>query len=206
MKFKVGDRVRIRQWDDMAKEFGTNGYGNIKCCPGFTKEMRQLCGKKATISSIGEFFSKSVHLKDFENCEGIETKWYYSTDMLEPVEDDTEIVISKHGKEVRAVFKANGKVVKKSVAKCHPDDRFNFKTGAEIAFERLFEKKKKRITFRDMLKKEHPEYVSEHFTGGCLGCPSTHGYSNMNVLTCGTNNEESCRKCWDREYIPKEKK
>lgn len=22
MKFKVGDRVRIRQWDDMEKEFG----------------------------------------------------------------------------------------------------------------------------------------------------------------------------------------
>lgn len=71
-------------------------------------------------------------------------------DMLEPVDDDAEIVIRKDGKEVRAVFKVNGKVVKESVAKCHPDDRFNFKTGAEIAFSRLFEKKKKRITFRDM--------------------------------------------------------
>ena len=206
MKFKVGDRVRIRQWDDMEKEFGTDAYGSINCHCSFTRSMRKLCGKKATILHIGNFFSQNVSLTDFENCKGIETNWYYSMDMLEPVEDDTEIVISKDGKEVRAVFKVNGKVVKESVAKCHPDDRFNFKTGAEIAFSRLFEKQKKRITFRDMLKKEHPEYVSEHFTGGCLGCPSTHGYSNMNVLTCGTNNEESCRKCWDREYIPKEKK
>ena len=130
--------------------------------------------------------------------------WFNERD-LKPIDEGAEIVISKHGKEVRAVFKVNGKVVKESVAKCHPEDRFNFKTGAKLAFERLFEKQR-HITFREMLKKEHPKLVSEHFTGGCLGCPSTYGYSNMNVLTCGTNNEESCRKCWDREYIPKEKK
>ena len=203
MKFKVGDKVRIRQWDDMEKEFGTNGYGNIKCCNVFSEEMRKLCGKKATISHIGGFFSQDVYLKDFENCRGIDTDWCYSTDMLEPVEDDTEIVVSKHGKEVRAVFKANGKVVKESVAKCHPDDRFNFKTGAEIAFSRLFEKKKKRITFRDMLKKEHPKYVREEYVGGCRGCPSWYGYSDETYGIC-YHTEKSCRKCWDREYIPKE--
>ena len=206
MKFKDGDRVRIRQWDDMAKEFGTNNsFGWINCCGRFTRGMRELCGKKATISCIGGIFSKTVSLKDFENCEGIDTNWYYSTDMLEPIEDDTEIVISKHGKEVRAVFKANGKIVKESVATCHPDDRFNFKTGAEIAFSRLFEKKKKRITFRDMLKKEHPEYVSEDYVGGCHGCPTWYGYSDE-ICENSDYTEEACRKCWDREYIPKEKK
>lgn len=206
MKFKVGDKVRIRQWDDMEKEFGTDASGSIKCCGTFTKGMRELCGKKATISDIYGAFSKNVSLKYFENCEGIETNWCYSTDMLEPVEDDTEIVISKDGKEVRAVFKANGRIVKESVAKCHPDDKFNFKTGAEIAFSRLFEKKKKRITFRDMLKKEHPVYVSEDFVGGCRGCPWWYDYSDKTTLICEGGDEERCRKCWDREYIPKEKK
>lgn len=204
MKFKVGDKVRIRQWDDMKKEFGTVSWGAINCSNSFTEGMRELCGKKATISHIYGAFSKNVSLKDFENCEGIDTNWCYSTDMLEPVEDDTEIVISKHGKEVRAVFKVNGNIVKESVAKCHPDDRFNFKTGAEIAFSRLFEKKKKRITFRDMLKKEHPEYVSEEYVGGCKGCPSWYGYCDYTDETCD-HSEKGCRKCWDREYIPKEK-
>ena len=204
MKFKVGDRVRIRQWDDMKKEFGTVSWGAINCSNAFTEGMRELCGKKATISHIYGAFSKNVSLKDFENCEGIDTNWCYSTDMLEPVEDDTEIVISKDGKEVRAVYKANGMVVKESVAKCHPDDRFNFKTGAEIAFSRLFEKKI--ITCRDMLKKEHPEYVSEYYVGGCKGCPGWYGYSDESNENCGGCYGEKCRECWGREYIPKEKK
>lgn len=29
MEFKVGDRVRIRQWEDMEKEFGTDLFGDI---------------------------------------------------------------------------------------------------------------------------------------------------------------------------------
>ena len=85
MKFKVGDRVRIRQWDDMKKEFGTVSWGVINCSNAFTEGMRELCGKKATISHIYGAFSKNVSLKDFENCEGIDTNWCYSTDMLEPV-------------------------------------------------------------------------------------------------------------------------
>lgn len=134
-----------------------------------------------------------------------ECGWFRKCE-LEPVEDDTEIVISKHGKEVRTVFKVNGKIVKESVAKCHPDDRFNFKTGAEIAFSRLFEKKKKRITMREKLKQDHPDFVTKNSMGGCIGCPASYGYSNMNFLICGPHNEETCRKCWDREYIPKEEK
>lgn len=77
MKFKVGDRVRIRQWDDMAKEFGTDSFGNIKCCNCFFKGMKNLCGKKATISYLGGFLSQDVDLNDFENCKGIATNWFY---------------------------------------------------------------------------------------------------------------------------------
>lgn len=205
MKFKVGDKVRIRQWEDMKREFGTVSWGAINCSNSFTEGMRELCGKKATISDIYGAFSKNVSLKNFENCEGIDTNWCYSTDMLEPVEDDTEIVISKDGKEVRAVFKVNGRIVKESVAKCHPDDRFNFKTGAEIAFERLFEKKKKkRITLREKLEQEHPENVSVIYRGGCFGCPFDYGYSDKISFFCGGATEEKCRKCWDGKYIPKE--
>ena len=29
MRYKVGDKVRVRQWDDMAKEFGTDEAGRI---------------------------------------------------------------------------------------------------------------------------------------------------------------------------------
>lgn len=59
------------------------------------------------------------------------------------VEDDPkyEIVIRSDGKITNAEMIINGKTVKKSKARCNPRDKFNFKIGAELAFERLFSKK-----------------------------------------------------------------
>lgn len=50
---QVGDMVRIREWDDMASEFGIAVSGNIKCRFSFTKEMKFLCGQEFCITSIG---------------------------------------------------------------------------------------------------------------------------------------------------------
>lgn len=52
MKYKVGDKVRVRAWDDMEKEFGLDGSGDIKCRCWFTKQMRDLCGKIVQIKSV----------------------------------------------------------------------------------------------------------------------------------------------------------
>lgn len=81
-KFKVGDRVRFRDWDDMAKEFGTAGIGSIDCKCTFVMGMRHLCGTYATIESIDGY---RVFLKDFTAKEG--ATWDYSTDMIELAEE-----------------------------------------------------------------------------------------------------------------------
>lgn len=46
-RYKVGDIVQIRQWDDMVKEFGVNYYGTIRCnnC-GFVREMKKILWPK----------------------------------------------------------------------------------------------------------------------------------------------------------------
>lgn len=80
-KFKVGELVRIRQWDDMAKEFGTTGSGSVACNYCFTEGMKHLCGKYAEIVSLDD---SRVKLKFF-NCGGLDTSWGYSTDMIEKV-------------------------------------------------------------------------------------------------------------------------
>lgn len=49
--FKVGDRCRIRQWDDMEAEFGLDG-GDIPCDMFFIHGMKYLCGKQFTIKQI----------------------------------------------------------------------------------------------------------------------------------------------------------
>lgn len=51
MKYKVGDKVRVRSWESMEKEFGLTDGGNIKVKYAFAKEMEKYCGKLVTISS-----------------------------------------------------------------------------------------------------------------------------------------------------------
>ena len=80
-KFKVGELVRIRQWDDMAKEIGVDADGDINSFVQFVTSMKPLCGKYAEIVSL-EYVR--VGLKFF-NCGGLNTSWNYSTDMIEKV-------------------------------------------------------------------------------------------------------------------------
>lgn len=84
-KFKIGELVRIRQWDDMEEEFGINREGTILTLHGFVVNMKPLCGKYAEIVGLGE--NDKVGLKFF-NCKGLEdlTEFYlFDTDMIEKV-------------------------------------------------------------------------------------------------------------------------
>jgi len=82
-KFKVGELVRIRQWDDMVKEFGTRSTGSVNCRCLFTKGMKPLCGKYAEIKDL--CVDGIVFLRFF-NCDDSVENWNYSTDMIEKVE------------------------------------------------------------------------------------------------------------------------
>lgn len=84
-KFKAGELVRIRQWDDMAKEFGRNSLGTINTQQGFLRKMKPLCGKYAEITKLDK---ENMVLLKFFNCEGLEylTEAYgFDTDMIEKV-------------------------------------------------------------------------------------------------------------------------
>jgi len=83
-ELKVGDRVVIRQWDDMVKEFGENCNGFINCNSTFTTRMRPLCGRTATIIDIGENHKLKL---DFDDKSG-DTNWGYSTDMVEVLNEE----------------------------------------------------------------------------------------------------------------------
>lgn len=80
-KFKVGELVRIRQWDDMEKEIGFDAYGDINSLVPFVTYMKPLCGKYAEIVRLN---GSLVELKFF-NCDGLNTGWGYSTDIIEKV-------------------------------------------------------------------------------------------------------------------------
>lgn len=52
--YHIGDKVTIRQWDDMESEFSLNRWGSITVPESFTEEMKRYCGKTFTIARIGE--------------------------------------------------------------------------------------------------------------------------------------------------------
>lgn len=135
MKFKPGDRVQFKTWEEMKKEFGLTANGSINTQIPFTILMRHLCGAFATIYRI---YGNDVFLKDISTEE--RTFFAYTLDMLKPANTDKyELHIMSDGKKTTAVYKKNGDFVSSSEANLHPDDEFNFKTGAQIAFDRVFQ-------------------------------------------------------------------
>lgn len=132
MKYKVGDKVRVREWDDMKKEFGVDYDGDI---PGFgiyffAKSMKKYCGKTVTIKEINSRGYDVAGDKD----------GYTFTD--EMFVTPPQLIIEHHGRTTVAhIGKTYG------VARCNPDDKYDAMTGDILAVQRLYAKKapKKKI-------------------------------------------------------------
>lgn len=72
-----GDVLRIREWDDMEAEFGTDDEGDIACEFYFTREMEKFCGTVLTVEKIDDTRVMPDDWEAFGYCS-------YSADMLEP--------------------------------------------------------------------------------------------------------------------------
>jgi len=86
----VGQRVRIRSWDDMAAEFGIDdswpSEPEIDCTHSFIGEMAVLCGNEYTVEKI-EFATNRIGLCDSdEDPFNAVSEYAISSDMLEPAE------------------------------------------------------------------------------------------------------------------------
>lgn len=106
----IGDVLRIRQWNDMANEFGINAFGSINCRCVFITEMIHMCGKKFTVSKIYEDYGETM----YNSAEGVEydldgiildkdDTWGISADMLEPYIEEKEWEVADD-KEMKLLF------------------------------------------------------------------------------------------------------
>ena len=75
MKYKVGDKVRVKKWEDLKSEYEVDEDGYI--CHGvvFNDEMREYCGKELVIRYVG---------MDEYLCHG--NNWLWQDWMFEDVE------------------------------------------------------------------------------------------------------------------------
>lgn len=65
------------------------------------------------------------------------------------------------------------------------------------------------MTFREKLRKEHPDKICEDAFGGCVGCPHDYGYERYITRPCSCDDGEgciSCETCWNREMPVEEPK
>lgn len=51
MKYKIGDWVRVRQWDDLCQEYRKDDHDTFDEF-GFNTEMQKLCGRWGKITDI----------------------------------------------------------------------------------------------------------------------------------------------------------
>lgn len=76
-RIRVGDRVKIRQWNDMQDEYGLNDYGGIACELSFIPSMKSLCGKSIKVTNSD--MSESVIAR-------VDDRYNISRDMIEPID------------------------------------------------------------------------------------------------------------------------
>lgn len=83
--FKVGDMVVVRDWGDMAKEYGVknNGISPNGCATRFTTIMKHLCGRTATITDAYDDYVRV----EFDDKSG-DTDWYFRRWMFNPSDSD----------------------------------------------------------------------------------------------------------------------
>lgn len=131
-KYKVGDKVKIRSWESMAKEFGVDLSGDIKCKNFFTRHMRKYCGKTFTIK---EAYKKHDDV-DCYRFDDIDC-FVFSNDMFENKTVQQKILIMTDGVTTTAKLLDGKQVIKTAEAKCFSGDKFDFNLGATIALSRL---------------------------------------------------------------------
>lgn len=127
MRFKAGDKVRVKKFKEIPNAWEIEG------------KMDHLMGKVVEIKSSTPWGGYNVY-DPKHHCE-----WSFVEDDLEPVNET--IVIYRKDREVIAVDKVTGD---KAIAKCSPEDTFDFNVGAKLAFDRLMNGNKENITVNDM--------------------------------------------------------
>ena len=179
MKYKVGDRVRIvSKWGDGCNQ-------NLK------GKMDKWLGKVMTVRDAGVAFCSMVE----DSTENGGYGWFWNENCIAGLACENKIVITTDGTETRARLYDGKKIVKTATAKCSPDDKFSFETGAKIAFERLF----------DGEEKEKPKYFNGKAVcvRGELGFTAGKIYEFVNgrCLDDQETLRPTCVKCKDLSWF-----
>ena len=120
IEIKVGDKVKIRTWESMEKEYGLDGDGDINirpCC--FTTEMKQYCGKTLTVARIYSdvLFNVKEDIHGFYFCK----KFIECVVNDNPEKQSVHDIMERFKKEKIAVRTGTGKNLDKFLKMCEEE-------------------------------------------------------------------------------------
>lgn len=144
-KFKIGDIVRGTDKD------GLYVFTNINMTKGIVLNV--------------DSSNNDIKVKILRHTQGkkIGEAFWVNSKYFELVSND-KIDITRDGSEVHAVLKSGNEVIKRSFARCHPRDLFDFEAGTRLAIDRLFEKEAIRLYLKGVLpsnRNAHYGFIGE---------------------------------------------
>ena len=133
MKYKVGDKVRVRDDLEIGKWYSMN---NCTFSDYVNSKMITFKGKEVTILADNCF---GMYLIKEDNGE-----WHWTDEMFSGLATSLpKVVITTDGKTTTAKMYEGKKVLKTAKSQYSPQDTFDFAVGAKLALERVTEKEPK---------------------------------------------------------------
>ena len=72
-------KVRIKEWDTLAEEFGIDEDGNIDCLYSFTTDMKECCGKIIEVNEDNLLEPDIINIFVYEG-------WFFTDEMFDVIE------------------------------------------------------------------------------------------------------------------------
>ena len=73
MRYKVGDKIKIKTWEEMEKEYGITKYRCINCIYPFSSNMEEILeelntNRIVTIKKINKYNNSYYYMKELGYC------------------------------------------------------------------------------------------------------------------------------------------
>lgn len=156
MRYKIGDKVRIKSWTNLIAEYGQMENGAIDCGPYFIPEMRQFCEEIVTIAKVITDY-KGARYRMFED----HGQWLWSEAMIMGLVSDSGHN-PKTSSLLRLVYNQHQSVTNTIKESTYIETNDEIVIGDEVE---VIDPGQNYSTFEEWIEKFCPEYYN-YFSSG----------------------------------------